>query len=478
VSADETVHLDPRTLMALLQYPSWFPSQFGVAATVVFVVGLVVAIRRRRWWLLGSLLGPLLVFEALRNKNLRYTLPLLPLAAVVAAIGWRALPRAGRVAAGLVLAAVAVLQVGATAFDRPRDARVPGLGVPLGVASPPVRDDWRHREILALLAADSGGPPATVSVVPNHPLFSVSNFRYYALREDLPFEFSRAWDDAPLGVEYAILKTGDVGPPWTERRIRRVTASLDDADGLGRLFPVIGRFALPDGSEGIVRARRLVPVPGASAADVAAAAERAFERWIADFARDVEGGSLRVGYDARAREGRFTEVILSATRVTVAEFQRPRAARLRLGDVRIVVEEPLIDPFAAVTQGRVEFLDAARFRLERATITADDLARFLDQLPKLKARVALESGALAVRVGQFGPDVTGRVRVVPAPAEALPVVLVPEGVRIGPVALPDTVVGWVMRQYDPTRGIARHLAMPVTVGRITVQPAAVTIGAE
>ena len=117
VSADETVHLDPRTLMALLQYPGWFPSQFGVAATVVFLVGLAVAVRQRRWWLLVSLLGPFLVFEALRNKNLRYTLPLLPVAAVVAAIGWRALPRPARIAAAIVLAAVAVLQVGATTFD-------------------------------------------------------------------------------------------------------------------------------------------------------------------------------------------------------------------------------------------------------------------------------------------------------------------------------------------------------------------------
>ena len=223
--------------------------------------------------------------------------------------------------------------------------------MPLGVISPPVRDDWRHREILGLLAADSGRRAVTVAVVPNHPFFSVSNFSYYALRDSLPFEFSRAWDEAPLGIDYVILKTGDVGPPWTEPRIRRVTASLDDPAGLGRVFPVIGRFALPDGSQAILRARRLTPVPGASAADVAAAAERAFGSWIADFARDVEAGSLRVRYDERAREGRFAEVELSAARVTFAEFQRPRAARLRMGDVRIVLENVVINPFPAVQPG-------------------------------------------------------------------------------------------------------------------------------
>ena len=477
-SVDETSHLDPRTLMALLQYPSWFPWQFGVAATAILLVGLAVAIRQRRWWLLASFVGPFLVYEMLRNKNLRYTLPLLPLAAVLAALGWRALPRAGRIVAATALATVAALQVGATAFDRPRGAHVPGLGIALGVPSPPLRDDWRHREILGLLAADSAGRPAVVSVVPNHPFFSVSNFRYYALREGLPFEFTRAWDGTPLGIEYAILKTGDVGPPWTERRIRMVMASLDEPGGVGRVFPVIGRFALPDGSEAIVRARRLAPVPGASAADVAMAAESAFRRWIADFARDVAGGSVRLRYDERAREGHFTHIELSAARATFAEFRRPRAARLRIADLRVVIENALINPFSAVEQGRLEPLDAGRLRLERGIITAEDLTRFLDELPKVQARVVLEPGALAVRVRQFGPDVTGRVRVVPASATPLPVVLVPEDVRIGSLPLPDTVVGWVMRQYDPTGRIARRLAMPVSVGAITVQPAAVTIGAK
>jgi hypothetical protein len=478
VSSEETGHLDPRTLAAWLRYPAWFPWQFGVAAAALFVVGLVVAIRWRRWWLLASLLGPLLVVEALRNKNLRYTLPLLPLAAVVAAIGWGALPRAVRVGAAVVLAVLAVLQVGATAFDRPRDARVPILEIPLGVVSPPARDDWRQREILALIAADSGRRAATVSVVPNHPLFSVSNFRYYALREELPFEFSRAWDGTPLGIEYAILKTGDVGPPWTERRIRQVTASLDEPNGVGRLFPVIGRFSLPDGSEATVRVRRLKHVPGASSADVGAAAERAFGRWIANYARDVEGGSLRLRHGEGAREGRIAEVALSAERATFSEFQRPRAARLRMENVRVVVEDVVINPFSAVDQGRLELLDLGRLRLERATITAEDLARFLGELPKFKVQVALEPGALAVAVRQFGPDVTGRVRVLPVPAVPLPVRLIPEDVRIGTVALPDTVVGWVMRQYDPTGRIARRLAMPVSVGRIAVQPSAVTIGPE
>jgi LmeA-like phospholipid-binding/Dolichyl-phosphate-mannose-protein mannosyltransferase len=478
VSADETVHLDPHTVAALLRYPAWFPIQFGVAATALFLLGLALVIRRRAWWLLGSLVGPLIILEMLRNKNLRYTLPLLPLAAVVAAVGWRALPGAARAAAAVCLAVVAAVQVGVTAFDWPRGARLPGTGMALGIPSPPERADWRHREILALLDADSQGRPATVSVVPNHALFSVANFRYYALRDGrAALEFSRAWDGAPLGIDYVILKTGDVGPPWTEGRIRRVTASLEGPASLARVFPVIGRFALPDGSEATVRARRLTEVPGLAAPDVAGAAEGALRRWISDFAREIEAPVLRLQYDDAARQGRFARVEVTADGVTFAEFRRPRAAQLRMRDVRIVLEEVVINPFGAVIDGQLEPLDAGRLRLERATIMADDLQRFLAQLPKLRTRVTLEPGALAVTVHQFGPDVRGRVRLVPV-AAPLPLALVPEDVRIGPVLLPDALVGWVMRQYDPTGRIARRLAMPITIGRIAVDPASITISSD
>ena len=69
-----------------------------------------------------------------------------------------------------------------------------------------------------MLERDRRGVPATVSVVPNDNFFAVSNFRYYAVRDRLDLRFVRAWDDPPLGIDYMILKTGDVGPQWTARQ--------------------------------------------------------------------------------------------------------------------------------------------------------------------------------------------------------------------------------------------------------------------
>jgi hypothetical protein len=317
-----------------------------------------------------------------------------------------------------------------------------------------VRDDWRHREILALLAADSGGRPATVSVVPNHPLFSVSNFRYYALREDLPFEFSRAWDGARCGVRDP--QTGD-GSAVDQRRIRR-DGQPRRSGGLGA-FP-ISAGSLPDGSEGIVP-RADWPGTGASAEDMAAAGVPSRAG-----CHSARRGRLAAVAVRRARARGASPVALSAARVTVAEFQRPRAARLRMGDVRIVVEDALINPFAAVTEGRLEFLDAARFRLERATITADDL-RFSTNCRS--SRHGWRSFRAWPAVGQFGPMTRFAW---PAPA-ALPVVLVRRAFASAPGSPGHG--GGVMRQYDPTRGSpppghARTVGDTVTGRR--------TIGAE
>jgi len=55
---------------------------------VLLLVGLVVAVMRRQWVVLAALLAPFLLFELLQNKNLRYTLPILPVAAVLAGMAF------------------------------------------------------------------------------------------------------------------------------------------------------------------------------------------------------------------------------------------------------------------------------------------------------------------------------------------------------------------------------------------------------
>jgi hypothetical protein len=471
--AVEPGHPDPLTGASLAFYPRWFLTEFGIVASALFVFGVGVAVWRRHWLLLAALLPALVILELLQNKNLRYTLPLLPVAAVLAGVGFRARPARVRTVARVLLPVVGIVQVSATAFGVPH-LSLPGLDVPLVVETPPVRDNWRQREILALLARDSRGAAATVSVVPNYPLFSVSNFRYYALRDGLPLKFTHARDGEPVGIAYIVLKSGDAGPAGTTERPRRIAERLAVDPYLARVFPVIGEFPLPDGSTASVRARRLDEGADVPPAMLARAVERAIRARLSEAARDVEGLEVRLTWDDAIRHGRITRAELRAAAATVGELTRRNAPLARVRDVQIAVDELLVNPFSAFALGRLDPLDARRVRIERATMLAADFGAFLRELKGFeRASVTLERGALDFRVPLAGPDVTARVRLLPADDRLFAVAF--ERVRVGRVPLPGPLVDRVLRGYDLSLGLASRLPVRLEVGRVEITPGAIRV---
>ena len=102
--ADEAGFPAALSATSLAYYPLNIPVHVGVIATMLLLVGVGVALRRRCWYLLAGL-APFLVFLLLQNKQMRYLLPLLPMMAVAAGLGFGALPRAGRWGVGAALAA-------------------------------------------------------------------------------------------------------------------------------------------------------------------------------------------------------------------------------------------------------------------------------------------------------------------------------------------------------------------------------------
>ncbi|HKQ66108.1 MAG TPA: glycosyltransferase family 39 protein [Methylomirabilota bacterium] len=476
--AAESGHPDPLTATALLFYPTWLTPELGALAILLLLVGLGVAVVRRQWIAIATLLAPIVLFSLLQNKNLRYMLPVLPMAAVFAGMAFGLLPgRHARIVGAFVLALVCAIQVSATALGVPKGLTVPGLGVPLVLESPPRTGDWRHREILALIAKDSRGEPVTVSVVPNDNFFSVSNFRYYGTRDRLPLQFTRAWDGEPIGIEYMILKTGDVGPSWTAEKPKRIAERLRTDEPLARVFPVIGEFQLPDGSTATVRARRLTDAVSVQPAVLARDVQAAVRRALADFATDVQGLDITLGYDESLLRGHVGRIEIRAASARLGELKRPGSSLLRVGDVRMVFEDVLVNPFALHATGRLSPLDARRATIQQVTIREADLQAFLKEQKGFKtASVKLEPGALAFAIGLPGPDVAARVRVLPATDR--PFALSAERVTVGGLPVPAFLVDWVVRTWDPTPRIASRLPLPVAVERIDITPEAIRISAR
>src|SRR5262245_13964288 len=466
----------PPTLSAaaLTFYPTSLPMQLGLLATILLIAGLVVALLRRQGLVLAAFVLPLACFMLLRNKDLRYTLPLLPAAAALGGLAVAALGTRLRRSLLAVVVLVGLVQLSAVAWAGPPPVTLPWLREPWVLASPPVRADWHQRDFLRIIAQDRGGRPATVSVVPNDNYFSVSNFRYYAVRDDLPLRLMRPWQGEPLGIDYMILKSGDQGPDFSEAKSRRVIERLERDPALARAYPVIADLPLPDGSTGTLRARRIGDGAAALPTALAQTLEAAMRRRVDEVARDVDGLDIRLGYDADIARGRVQRVEVSARAAAVGDLHRRAAATLRVQNLRFVVEDILVNPYA-LEGGRVEFLDVGRFRIDRMEIEAADLQAFVASLKGFGGtRVRLGAGWIDLLVAQPGPDLSARVRVVPTVGR--PFALAVDRARVGWLPLPRVLVDWVVRNYDPTPRIAARLAFPGEVARIGVSEQAIRVG--
>ena len=314
---------------------------------------------------------------------------------------------------------------------------------------------------------------ASVSIVPNHAWFSTSNFRYYAVLEGRPLRIGRAWDDIPLGVRYVVLKSGDVGPAWTEAKSRRAMAQLQDPD-LARVFPVIAELPLPDGSVATVRAREVPAGVEATPGAMAEALARAVRGGLDDVARDVVGLDVHVEYDERILRGRVRRLEIVAGGASIGELRKRRAALLTVHDLRLVVDDLLVNPFSLHRVGRFDPLDAGRVRVATATIRAEDFHAFLTGLKGFAGTtVRLEQDALAFAVRLPGPDVSGRVRVMPAAGR--PFALDVDDVHLGGIPVPSLLAGWIFRNVDPSSRIADRLPFPVEIARVRIAADAIRI---
>jgi hypothetical protein len=477
--AAESGHAPALTSGALLFYPRWIVPQLGLLATLLLLGGVVALARHERArGLVWAALAPTLIFFLIQNKNLRYTLPLLPAAALAAAAAAAALGPRARRALSWACVVMGVLQVGSAAFATPSPTALAPVVPLLAFSRPPDGRDWHHRDLVGAIVAAAGPGGARVSVVPNDNFFSISNFRYEVVRDRLPLRLSRAWDQAPMAVDFAIVKTGDQGPDAASSKPDRIMAALAGGDPwLAAAFPVIARVPLPDGSEGMVRMRRLEPVRALTAAELAERLRRGGEALLADVVREARGLRITLDYrDDGLRAGQVDGVTLEAESALVGEFAR-RKPPLRIGPVKVRASGVLVNPGRLAATGAVELLDVRSLRVERLGVAQEDLAEFLARQRGLSGlRATMERCGIAVHWSLPGPDLRARLGVDAGPGPT-PFTLRADGVSYGGVRLPALLVRWIVRNFDPTPRL-RRLPMAVSVAPISVGAGRLEVGAN
>jgi len=244
---------------------------FGVLF-LFFAVSAFFVLRRKilsdGTFLVAAVAGGWLAMTLLRTKDPRFTMPLLGLLAVLPGAWIQSWPRGwpGRAAKAALLCFLAA-QAYMTNFGirrLPRQVIIArGYQGSLAwdwnlysqdyfhVLGPPRREDWRQNEILRRAAehARASGAELSLAIVPDLPRFNAANFGLYArlgrieARVDHPQSAEKGTGSFAL-YNYAVMKEGDQGMPWTTSANALLNKVILDEPGT---FELLGLYPLPDG---------------------------------------------------------------------------------------------------------------------------------------------------------------------------------------------------------------------------------------
>ena len=417
------------TARSLLYYPRALPYAATGAWTAAFAAGALVALLRDRrrstvplLWLLGG--GAILTL--IRNKDVRYVIPMLPAVALLAAAGLTRLrwPRL-RVAAAGALAAAGL--VAAWRRDPPRAER------------------WPVAEAVSWIETASAGNPAPrLRIVPDLPSFERHAFELESEARRFRLDVG-TWFRFPAFTDFVLTKSGAQGERPEPAAIMADIGS--PASTFQALFRPRWSSPLPDGSVATIWARDPEPVP-ASGAEVSAALEAALRRVVASWASDVEGLSVAIeASDGEARRGRFARVSI-ALAAARARAKPGAAAALAVHDAALDARGLAIDAPALLRDGTIRVLALAeavpRISVDDAAATAWLAAR------NPRARISLRfTGGRIEAAGRWGRWPAVQIAVRPS--------LVPPGnvgwrverFRIGALALPGALVEALFSGNNP-----------------------------
>ena len=414
---------NPHTLSGWLFYVRLLHIQMGTISFLVTGVGIALALVRRRTEGIGLLvmwiMSGYLILTLLVNKDPRHTLPLLPALAMLATDGW------GSIAGGswgpMAMSAVApiLLLINMAIYDRP------------------AQEDWKHREILSLLAQrhDRTQPFLLASIMSHHQRFFARTLKWSAMEMGIDMRPVSGGNADRSFAEYIIDRPGDqgtetafIGQRWQDLR--------PNTRAFTSLFSVCARYPLPDHSEAIVYERNPHPrfeVSPLNHVELERHIAQALQQWVQG-PRVVRVESTPAGL----REGRPARVEISCSGCTVQ--------KIPLHEVKVVVEKPWLNLYRLWDENRLGLM---AFESLQATIQlrAEDI----------KVRLANVKGLRDPDV-QFADDkirLSGRYQGIPVGLVAhivvdnshySRVVVILDRIRLGGIPLPGWLLGKASRQ--------------------------------
>lgn len=308
------------------------------------------------------------IWSCVSNKDPRYMLP----AAMVVPLALSALPLGIPALAAGVCVALAISSLWATSGGKWRDV--------------PVAQSWPLVEMVEKAASlrTDRTRSSTLVLISNYEYLNGNNMTWTVKNQGLSDQVTVRTKTGRLGefTDFVIVKTGSLGPPGS---VARQTSAREEVLSVGGWFPrefsESARWALPDGSEALLFARK--PITTAPPSGVA------ISGWGGI---DWEGVQLSAKPSVRYPGSQRAEII---ARQMIYNSVGLREVRLYLDGFRLALDDA----------GHPRLLDLREVSVQTAAWNEEDAnALLVKKAPGLKqSRVAFRDGGQVLLSGRLGP---------------------------------------------------------------------------
>lgn len=233
---------------------------------ILFVVALAASLVFRKnfrsvlfWWIIGSYV----ILTLLSNRQLRYIMPVLPAMAIVSSVFICQIGKSGirRTLIGLTI--FYGLVVFGSHFVHPVK-NYDTFNRFIDVNPVPNQSIWPIEEVMNDIVSDSSpaaGEYITVRTLTNYQYFQRGLFRNDVLLRNLPIVMKSVKRNVGELTDFFITKEGSgEGKAFWQKDINPKKKKLLEDPALRLTFPLFKKYALPDGTYGMVFKRNVSPV--------------------------------------------------------------------------------------------------------------------------------------------------------------------------------------------------------------------------
>jgi 4-amino-4-deoxy-L-arabinose transferase-like glycosyltransferase len=427
---------------------SWFYYFLAVVRQMSWPLGmlllggaLLALWLKRRFWFWSVWLGlPYLILTLIRNKDNRYSLPLLPLLALLAFSWLDVLSVPVRRWLQVLVMLLALAQLGFAHWGAPagwlyRICSRQIWGQALVASQEPRPQPWPQARILKNVQ-DLGGdttPHPVLRVVPDETHFSRVSFVVEQSRLPPSPVLLAGTTDWPAFTDFAVTKTGSLGLPFAVKKPQAVTEelfSLQTTPHLAvgeamppRRFTAVRQYPLPDGTEAWLFARTEVPDQGPPA-KILDELHQDLAKLLSYYVRDARQLTLEIvpGTPEQTLQGHFQSIVIDIQDARVGDFKHKpwglpvKMLQLEISDLVLDLEQSRQGQLLPYSLGE---LAVRRLELEEGTVN-QSLQTAAGELKKLvlhfqeqklqaqwqgKPKSAVELGlAVVPAADKFKPD--------------------------------------------------------------------------